>query len=101
MTPIPLRRELLLSFAVLFVAALGIAVLGLLLLLPLVGLLTSPAQATLYIMILLVADLAVLFWFGHRLLVERFVKPMEALTSPRPTGARASSPRIPCWRRAR
>ena len=81
MTPIPLRRELLASFAVLFVAALTIAVLGLLLLLPLLPLLASPAQATLYLVLLLVADLSVLFWFGHRLLRDRFVRPMESLTA--------------------
>jgi C4-dicarboxylate-specific signal transduction histidine kinase len=28
-----------------------------------------------------VADLAVLFWFGHRLLRDRFVRPMEGLTA--------------------
>jgi two-component system NtrC family sensor kinase len=80
-TPIPLRRELLISFAVLFAAALMIAVLGLLLLLPLLPLLTSPGQVTGYVVALLVADLAVLFWFGHRLLSDRFVRPMEGLTA--------------------
>ena len=81
MTPIPLRRELLISFAVLFAAALLIAVLGLLLLLPLLPLLTSPAQATTYVLALLVADLGILFWFGHKLLSDRFVHPMEGLTA--------------------
>jgi two-component system, NtrC family, sensor kinase len=80
-TPIPLRRELLISFAVLFAAALMIAVLGLLLLLPLLPLLESPGQATAYVVVLLVADLAILFWFGHRLLSERFVQPTEGLTA--------------------
>ena len=80
-TPIPLRRELLISFAVLFATALMIAVAGLLLLLPLLPLLDSPGQATAYVVVLLVADLAILFWFGHRMLSDRFVRPMEGLTA--------------------
>ena len=80
MNPIPLRRELLVSFAVLFVAALTIAVLGLLLLLPLYPFLTSPGRATIYVVVILVADLGILFWFAHRLLRDRFVRPMEGLT---------------------
>ncbi len=81
MTPlIPLRRELLLSFAVLFVAAVLVAVVGLLLLLPLLPLMSSPAEAALFVSALVLADLGILFWFGHHLLSERFVGPMEALT---------------------
>jgi two-component system, NtrC family, sensor kinase len=75
-----LRRELLLSFAVLFVAAVLVAVLGLLLLIPLLPMMTSPGETAAFIGILVVADLGVLFWFGHQLLSARFVGPMEALT---------------------
>jgi two-component system NtrC family sensor kinase len=79
-TPVTLRRELLLSFAVLFVAAVVVAVVGVLLLLPLLPMLSSPAEAALFVSLLIVADLGVLFWFGHELLSSRFVRPMEALT---------------------
>ena len=79
--PIPLRRELLLSFAVLFAAAVTVAIFGLLLLLPLLPLLSSPLQATLFLSLLLLADLAVLFWFGHLLLRRRLVLPVEAITA--------------------
>ena len=48
-SPIPLRRELLVSFAVVFVAALVVAVVGLLLLLPLLPLLSSPGEAALFV----------------------------------------------------
>ena len=75
-----LRRELLLSFAVLFVAAVLVAVLCVLLLLPLLPMLSSPGQAALLVSFLVLADLGVLFWFGHQLLSARFVRPMEALT---------------------
>ena len=56
--PIPLRRELLVSFAVLFAAAIILAVNAVLLILPL---LTSPGQGTVFVTGLLVADLCVLF----------------------------------------
>jgi two-component system NtrC family sensor kinase len=74
-----LRRELLISFAVLFVAAVAVAVVGVLLLLPLLPML-SPGEAALFVGALVIADLGVLFWFGHLLLSARFVGPMEALT---------------------
>jgi signal transduction histidine kinase len=75
-----LRRELLLSFAVVFAAALVVAVLGMLIVLPLRPILSSPRDAALFLGILMIADLGVLFWFGHRLLSARLVRPMEALT---------------------
>jgi two-component system NtrC family sensor kinase len=75
-----LRRELLLSFAVLFVAAVVVAIVCVLLLLPLLPMLSSPVEAALFIGLLVLADLGVLFWFGHQLLSARFVRPIEALT---------------------
>ena len=70
--PIPLRRELLLSFAVLFVAAVLVAVAGVLLLLPLLPF-ASPLAAAAFISTLVIGDLAVMFWFGHRMLRDRGV----------------------------
>lgn len=58
-TPIPLRRELLLSFAVLFVAAVLVAVSGLLLLLPLLPM-STPWVAAAFISVLVIGDLMVL-----------------------------------------
>jgi C4-dicarboxylate-specific signal transduction histidine kinase len=78
--PVTLRRELLLSFAVLFVAAVVVAVVGLLVLLPLLPVLSSPGEAALFTALLLGADVGVLLWFGHSLVSRRFVQPMEALT---------------------
>ena len=76
-SPIPLRRELLVSFAVLFVAAILFAVNGVLLILPM---LTSPGQGTVFVTSLLIADLFVLFGFGSWLLRRRLVLPLESLT---------------------
>ena len=75
--PIPLRRELLVSFAVLFAAAILFAVNGVLLILPM---LRSPGQGTVFVTGLLFADLFVLFGFGSWLLRRRLVLPLEDLT---------------------
>ena len=75
--PIPLRRELLVSFAVLFAAAIIFAVNGVLLILPM---LTSPGQGTVFVTSLLIVDLFVLFGFGSWLLRRRLVLPLENLT---------------------
>jgi C4-dicarboxylate-specific signal transduction histidine kinase len=76
--PIPLRRELLISFAILFGAAIVLAVNALLLLLPR---LETPAHGTLFVTLLLVADLGILFVFGSWLLGQRLVTPLERLTA--------------------
>ena len=76
-SPIPLRRELLVSFAVLFAAAIILAVNGVLFVLPM---LTSPGQGTVFVTGLLVVDLLVLFGFGSWLLRRRLVLPLESLT---------------------
>ena len=76
-SPTTLRRELLVSFTVLFSAAILFAVNGVLLILPM---LTSPGQGTVFVTILLVVDLFVLFGFGSWLLRRRLVLPLEGLT---------------------
>ena len=77
-SPFPLRRELLVSFAVLFVAAVLFAVNGVILILPM---LTSPGQGTVFVTSLLVVDLFVLFGFGSWMLRRRLVLPLENLTA--------------------
>jgi len=75
-SPTPLRRELLGSFTVLFAGALVLAGVGLLVTYPL---LRSPAEATLYLTILLAGDLAVVFLFGRALLRRSLLKPLDRL----------------------
>ena len=72
---VPLRRELLVSFGVLFGAAMLLAVLGVTLLLPVL----APRQATLFLAMLIVLDLAVVFAFGSYLLRQKLVVPVEAI----------------------
>ncbi|MDP2957905.1 MAG: ATP-binding protein [Longimicrobiales bacterium] len=74
--PTPLRRELLFAFGALFGGAVLLAGLGLAVLLPV---LESPAQGVLFIVVLVVADLVVLFLFGGALLQRTLVAPMERL----------------------
>lgn len=78
--PVTLRRELLVSIAFLFLAAVLVAVVGVLLVLPLFPQVSSSAEVAIFVIVLLLADLGVLFLFGHYLLAARFVRPMEALT---------------------
>jgi two-component system NtrC family sensor kinase len=74
--PTPLRRELLVVFGVLFAGAVLVAGLGLAVLLPV---LRSPAESVLYVVVLVVADLVVLFAFGGAFLRSTLVQPMERL----------------------
>ncbi|MDH5590692.1 MAG: ATP-binding protein [Gemmatimonadota bacterium] len=74
--PTPLRRELLVSFGVLFVGALLIAGMGLGVIIPIQ---TSPAQGLLYVTVLVGADLVVLFFFTGAIVRSRLVAPMEEL----------------------
>ncbi len=76
--PSPLRRDLLFAFAVLFGGAVLLAGLGLVILLPV---LSSPTQGVLFIVVLVVADLGVLFVFGSEFIRRRLVRPMEALAA--------------------
>lgn len=76
--PIPLHRELLVSFAVLFAAAIILAVNAVLLVFPQ---LASPAQVTVFFTVLLIGDLGILFAFVSWLLGRRLVLPLENLTA--------------------
>jgi len=74
--PTPLRRELLLAFGALFAGAVLLAGIGLAILLPV---LDSLAQGVLFLVVLVVADLVILFLFGRALLQRSLVTPMEGL----------------------
>lgn len=73
---VSLRRELLLQTAVLFVAAILIAVATSAVALPL---LWSPAQAALFIGVLIAVDLVVLFFFLNRLLHTTLFSPLAKI----------------------
>ncbi len=69
-----LRRELILAFAFVFAGALLVAVMGITFLLPR---LQHPAQATAYVLLLLVADVAIFAGFGRLLIQQRILDPIE------------------------
>ncbi len=72
----PLRRELLLAFGLLFGGGLILASVGMAILLPV---LDSPGQIALYVLVLLLADLGVVFLFGRRVLGQTLLEPMDRL----------------------
>ena len=72
--PTPLRHELLLQFGVLFGGAVLLAGLGLAVLLPGIE---SPTQGVLFVLVLVLADLVVLFLFGGGLFRRLLVQPTE------------------------
>ncbi|MGD2070861.1 MAG: ATP-binding protein [Gemmatimonadota bacterium] len=74
----PLRKEFLFAFSLLLAGAVVVAALGLLALLPS---LRTAGDALAYVLVLLVADLAVLFLFGAWLLRARLVEPLERLVA--------------------
>lgn len=71
-----LRRELLASFAVLFAAALVMAMGGLALALPFFE---GAAEAALFLLLLLFADLVVLFVFGRHLIRRMLLAPLDRI----------------------
>ena len=71
----PLRRELLAQLAVLFGGAMLLAGVGLAVLLPVL----EPGEGILFILVLVVADLLVLFAFGRAILGRLLLEPMERL----------------------
>jgi len=75
-TPTPLRRELLFAFGALFAGAVLLAGMGLAVLLPV---LESPAQGFLFLVVLVIADLVILFIFGGALLQRTLVAPLGHL----------------------
>ena len=74
--PAPLRRELLIAFGLVFAAAVFLAGFGFAVLYPF---LDSLAQGTLFLTVLVVADLGVLFLFGGAHLERSLVAPKERL----------------------
>ncbi len=77
MTSLPtLRRELVAALALVFTGALTVATVGVILL---SARLTSPLSGTIYIGLLLAADVVVFLWFGHYLVQRRVLKPIERM----------------------
>ncbi|NIP58627.1 MAG: HAMP domain-containing protein [Gemmatimonadetes bacterium] len=75
-TSTSLRRELLLAFAVLFAGGVLVAGVGIILAYPL---LDSPRESTLYLVALLLGDLAIVFFFGRAFLRRFLLEPIDAL----------------------
>ncbi len=75
---VPLRRELLGSFAVLLVGAVIVTGVALAAVLPL---LDSAAQVTVYLLLMVLGDLTVLALFGHRILKTRLMDPVDRLVA--------------------
>jgi signal transduction histidine kinase len=74
--PVPLRREILVSFAVLFAAAMLVAVAGVVALLPN---LTTPGASTVFLVVLIGIDLTILFGFMSFMLRRKLVRPVETM----------------------
>jgi len=74
--PTPLRRELLVALGVLFGGGILVASVGLSLILPS---LDSPGAAALYIVLILLAELVVIFFFARLLLGRALFEPMDRL----------------------
>lgn len=72
----PLRRELLLSFGIVFAGAILLATVGLFLVLPL---LETPAETTMFIGFLILGNLVILFVFGRGLVKRTLLDPIDQL----------------------
>ena len=72
----PIRRELLLSFGIVFAGAILLATVGLFLVLPL---LETPAETTMFIGFLIMGNLAILFVFGRGLVKRTLLDPIDQL----------------------
>ncbi len=75
-SPAPLRRELLLSFGIVFAGAILLATVGLFLVLPL---LETPAETTMFIGFLILGNLVILFVFGRGLVRRTLLDPIDQL----------------------
>jgi signal transduction histidine kinase len=73
-----LRWELLSSFGLVFIGAVILAVAALTAVLPV---LESPAEGVLFVVVLIVADLLLIFLFGTGILRQKLIQPLEALAS--------------------
>ncbi|MGH7443291.1 MAG: sensor histidine kinase [Longimicrobiales bacterium] len=71
-----LRRELIFAFALVFASALGMALVGLIFLLPRFQ---TPQHALLFIIVLLAADLAIFALFGRWVLQRSLLRPIETV----------------------
>ncbi|MEJ2204651.1 MAG: ATP-binding protein [Gemmatimonadota bacterium] len=71
-----LRWELLSSFGLVFIGAVIVAVAALTAVLPV---LASPAEGVLFVVVLIVADLLLIFLFGTAILRDKLIRPMEGL----------------------
>ena len=77
MAPVtPLRRELLISFGVLFAGGIVVAAMGMAFLLPLMD---SWGEAIFYVLTLLLGDLLVVAFFGRLLIGRALLQPMDRL----------------------
>ena len=73
-----LRRELIAAFVLVFTGAFLVASTGVLMLMPR---LDSPAQSAIYVLIILVFDVAIFAVFGHFLVTRRVLQPIERLVA--------------------
>ena len=73
-----LRRELIAAFVLVFTGAFLVACTGILLLLPQ---LDSPAQSALYVLLILLLDVAIFAIFGHLLITRRVLRPIDRLVA--------------------
>jgi C4-dicarboxylate-specific signal transduction histidine kinase len=75
-SPTPLRRDLLLSFGIVFAGAILLATVGVFLVLPL---LETPAETTMFIGFLILGNLVILFVFGRGLVKRTLLDPIDRL----------------------
>ncbi len=73
-----LRRELIAAFVLVFTGAFLVASTGVLMLMPR---LDSPAQSAVYVLIILVLDVAIFAVFGHFLVTRRVLQPIDRLVA--------------------
>ena len=69
-----LRRELILAYAVVFAGAMMVAVAGIAVMMPRFD---NPTQATIYVLLLVVADVAIIAGFGRFLVQRRILQPID------------------------
>jgi two-component system, NtrC family, sensor kinase len=73
-----LRRELIAAFVLVFTGAFLVASTGVLVLLPR---LQSPAESAIYVLVILVLDVAIFAVFGHYLILRRVLEPIDRLVA--------------------
>jgi signal transduction histidine kinase len=73
-----LRRELITAFVLVFTGAFLVASTGVLMLMPR---LQSPAQSAIYVLVILILDVAIFAVFGHFLVTRRVLEPIDRLVA--------------------